>query len=168
MAVAFSPSQIIGRGDLDIFLTNNVGNPTNASDIYYALYYVDPDPPNAEALVGDPQRIPVNPTVGEYYAALMVPSSATVGTYRIRWTFRELVSSPYQQVVQEFAVVGVGSVIVAPTYSVGVQEMITHLRKLLRDQCVGGEETVELDVNGERMVVRMDDLWEVLQAESRQ
>jgi hypothetical protein len=38
-----------------------------------------------------------------------------------------------------------------------------RLRLLLRDQCVGGEEEVELDVDGERMVVRMDDLWEVLQ-----
>jgi len=40
--------------------------------------------------------------------------------------------------------------------------LVRRLRILLRDNCVGGEETVELDVAGENMVVRMDDLWETL------
>jgi len=133
MAVAFSPGQTIGRGDLDIFLTNMAGNPTNASDIYYALVYVDPGPPEAEVPIGDPHRIPVNPTIGEYYAALMVPPSANAGTYRIRWTFKEFVNSPYQQVVQEFAVVA-SSNLIAPSYSSGTQQMIDSLRMLLRDQ----------------------------------
>jgi hypothetical protein len=133
MAVAFLPSQTIGRGDLDIFLTNSVGNPANAADIYYALYWVDPGPPESEVLVGSDHRIPVNPAVGEYYASLMVPSSASLGTYRIRWTFKDLVSSPYQEVVQEFAVVGAG-VIVSPTYDTIQQWYIDKLRMLLRDQ----------------------------------
>lgn len=134
MAVAFTPGQVIGRGDLDIFLTNSSNNPTNASDIYYALYYVDPGPPEVEVLVGSDHRIPINPTVGEYYASLMVPSSAQAGTYRIRWTFKEFSNSPYQQVVQEFAVVISGSILVSPTYSTEVTAMITSLRMLLRDQ----------------------------------
>ena len=133
MAVAFLPSQTIARGDLDLFLTNNVGNPTNASDIYYAIYYVDPGPPEVEVLIGSDHRIPINPTVGEYYASMMVPPSATAGSYHIRWTFKEFVDSPYQQVVQEFAVVQAG-VILSHSYSEGTQEMINHLRKLLRDQ----------------------------------
>jgi hypothetical protein len=49
------------------------------------------------------------------------------------------------------------------SYTNGQRMMMDRLRLLLRDQCVGGEEEVELDVDGERMVVRMDDLWEVLQ-----
>ena len=133
MAVAFLPSQVIGRGDLDIFLTNSVGNPANAADIYYALYWVDPSPPESEVLVGSDHRIPVNPAVGEYYASLMVPSSASLGTYRIRWTFKDLQSNPYQQVVQEFAVVSPG-VIVSPTYDTIQQWYIDKLRMLLRDQ----------------------------------
>ena len=163
---SYYPGQTLGRGDLNIFLVDGGGNPANAAEITYALYWVDPSPPYAEVLIGDPNRIPANPTVGEYYASLMIPPSAALGDYRIKWSFKQLVSSPIQQVVQVFTVAAQGS-INAMSYSEGTLEMITHLRMLLRDQCVGGEETVELDVNGERMVVRMDDLWETLQSEPR-
>jgi len=133
MAVAFKPGQIIGRGDLDVFLQNCHGNPTNAAEITFALYFVDPGPPEAEVLVGDAARIPVNPAVGEYYASLMVPPSATLGTYRIRWTFRENVNSAIQQVVQEFAVVS-DVTVVSPGYTLIQSQMIYKLRVLLRDQ----------------------------------
>mgnify|MGYP001589398902 CR=1 FL=1 len=161
MAVVFVPGQVIARGDLDIFLKNAQGNPANAADIYFALFYVDPGPPETEVLVGAAQRIPVNPQVGEYYASLMVPTGASVGTYRIRWTFKELSTSPWQQVVQEFAVVTTTAV-VTPGYSTAETQMIWSLRVLLRDQCVGGEEEIEIDAGGERMVVRLDDLWGAL------
>jgi len=161
MAVAFQPGQEVVRGDLDIFLTNALGNPTNAAEITYALYYVDPGPPEAEVIIGSAARVPVNPAVGEYYAALMIPTAATVGTYRIRWTMRELINSPQTQVVQEFAVVSTTTLVATP-YTTAEQEMIDTLRILLRDNCIGGEETVELDVDGEMMVVRLDDLWESL------
>ena len=167
MAVAFTPGQTLGRGDLDIFLTNAQGNPSNAAEIFFALYYVDPGPPETEVLIGAAQRTPVNPTVGEYYASLMVPPSATPGTYRIKWTFKEFLTSPYQVVAQEFAVVASSSLL-APTYNTAQTAMMNSLRLLLRDQCLGGEETVELDVAGERMVVSLEDLWECLQAEPRQ
>jgi hypothetical protein len=132
MAVAFSPGQEVGRGDLDIFLTNAQGNPTNAAAITYALYYVDSGPPEAEVLIGSDERVPVNPAVGEYYAALMIPTGANVGTYRIRWTFREFVATPLTQVVQEFAVVSTTTVISSP-YSAAEQKMIDCLRVMLRD-----------------------------------
>lgn len=132
MAVAFSPTQEVSRGDLDIFLTNNAGNPTNAAEITYALYYLDPGPPEAEVLIGSATRVPVNPAVGEYYAALMIPAAASVGTYRIRWTFREFIASPQTQVVQEFAVVASSSLVVS-AYSASEQDMIDTLRIMLRD-----------------------------------
>jgi len=170
MAVVFTQGQITGRGDLDIFLQNAAGNPTNAAEITYAIYYVDPVYPTAgevEVLIPPDDRTPVNPAVGEYYASLLVPTSAVPGDYRIRWTIKETVSSPAQMVVQEWAVVAEGTIVGGVTYSASEQEMIDTLRMLLRDHCVGGEETVELDVNGERMVVRMDDLWETLQDSSQ-
>lgn len=132
MATSFYPGQTLGRGDLNIFIVDAGNNPTNPATITYALYYVDPGPPEVEVLIGDPARIPVNPTVGEFYAALMVPPSATLGTYRIRWSFRQLISSPIQQVTQEFTVAA-QTTIQAVSYTTGTQEMITHLRKLLRD-----------------------------------
>lgn len=135
MAVAFTPGQLLGRNDLNIFLTNGNGNPSNASEITYAIYWVDPGPPVAEVLIGSATRIPVNPAVGEYYASLMVPTSATPGDYHIRWTFKELTTSPAQQVVQEFAVVAPGTVTSTTTiYSASEQAMINSLRILLRDQ----------------------------------
>jgi hypothetical protein len=135
MAVAFTPGQSIGRNDLDIFLNNAQGNPSNAAEITYALYYVDPGPgpvpTETEVLIGGANRVPINPAVGEYYASLIVPSSATAGTYRIRWTFREFVVAPLQMVVQEFAIIG-ASQSLSPT-STAAQDMVDKLRTLLRD-----------------------------------
>lgn len=133
MGVAFAPGALLGRGDLDIFLTNSAGNVANAAEITYAIYWVDPGPPEVEVLIGSAVRVPVNPAVGEYYASLQIPASANLGDYRIRWTFRELAASPQQQVVQEFAVVS-ATVAVSTTYSSGETAMIASLRLLLRDQ----------------------------------
>ena len=144
MSVVFTPNQTIGQGDLDIFLTNAGGFPANAYSITYAIYYVSPGPPETEVLIGSPTRTPVNPTVGEYYASLTVPGTATPGDYRIRWTFQQFASSPPQQVVMEWAVVATGTVLAPPTYSTLTQGMIDKLRLLLRDQCLGGEETIEV------------------------
>lgn len=134
MAVAFLPGTVLGQGDLDIFLTNADGNPSNAYEITYAIYYVDPTPPETEVLIGSVGRIPLNPNVGEYYASLQVPTNASPGTYRVRWNFMQFAGSPMQQVVQEWAVVGTGSVIGSMTYSTEAQQMIGKLRMLLRDQ----------------------------------
>lgn len=133
MAVLFKKNQILGRGDLDIFLTNSSGNVSNAAEITYALYYVDPTPPEAEVLIGDPARIPENPSVGEYYASVRIPPTASYGTYRIRWTLKELVNSPPQTVVQEFEIVSNDLTLVA-TMNQAEKEMVDKLRLLLRDQ----------------------------------
>ncbi len=132
MAIAWSPGTELSRGDLDIFLTNAEGNSSNAASISYGVYYYDPAL-DTEVLIGPEGRVPVNPTVGEYYAALLIPPGATPGTYRIRWNFREFAGSPVQQVAQEFAVVE-SSALTATNYSDQEQSMIDKLRLLLRDQ----------------------------------
>lgn len=132
MAIAWSPGTELSRGDLDIFLTNAEGNASNANSIAYGIYYYDPAL-DTEVLIGSADRVPVNPSVGEYYAALLIPPAASPGTYRIRWNFREFAGSPLQQVVQEFAVVESSS-LVASSYSDQEQSMIDKLRLLLRDQ----------------------------------
>ena len=165
MAVAFRPGDTINRGDLDIFLTNSQSNPSDAYSITYALYYVDPTS-HLEVLIGSPTRVSVHPAVGEYYASLQVPNNAQAGDYRIRWTFQELAGSQPQTVVQEWAVV-VPNSIVGPSYSLAMQDMIGKLRLLLRDQCVGGEETIEVDAGGERITVSFEELHEVLMGTPR-
>lgn len=133
MALTLTQGQTLGRGDLDIFLTDANGVPTNCATITYALYYVDPGPPETEVLIGDPARKPVNPAIGEYYAAIMVPPSAVDGTYRIRWTFQQFTNSTPQEVVQEFTVATPDSAIVSTNYSQCEAGLIRSLRILLRD-----------------------------------
>ena len=105
MAVLYKRNQVLSRGDLDIFLTNSSGNTSNAAEITYALYFVDLTPPEADVLIGDPLRVPENPSIGEYYASVKIPATASYGTYRIRWSLKELVNSTAQTVVQEFQIV---------------------------------------------------------------
>ncbi len=133
MATSFHPGQTLGRIDLSLKLQDANSLPTNAFSITYAIYYVDPGPPEAEVLIGSAARVPVNPTVGEYFASLMVPPSAITGTYRIRWTFQQYANSPIQTVTQEFTVVATAEATLV-TYTVAKMEMIDCLRLLLRDQ----------------------------------
>lgn len=133
MSTAFKRNQTLGRGDLDIFLTNSSGNIANAAEITYALYFVDPGPPEADVLIGPAARVPENPSIGEYYASVRIPASATYGKYRIRWSLRELVNSPVQTVVQEFQVISEGLTL-GPSLTPGQRSMVDKLRLLLRDQ----------------------------------
>jgi hypothetical protein len=93
--------QQLGRNDLNIFLVNAANTPVDAAEISYALYDFTT---GSEVLIGVPIRTPANPSVGEYFASIIVPLDANLGDYRIRWTFREIVGGAVQQVVQEFLV----------------------------------------------------------------
>ena len=74
----------------------------------------------------------MNPAIGEYYAALLVPGSAVPGNYRIRWTFVEVNGGAVQTVVQDFTVIDPDIRVVS--YTPSQQSMIDKLRLLLRDQ----------------------------------
>jgi hypothetical protein len=132
MSVVFTQGQLLGRGDLDIFLSNASGNPSSVYQITYAVYFVDPVS-QAEVLIGSNARTPVNPAVGEYYASLQVPSNAAPGDYRIRWLFRETAASAQEGAVQEFGVVTVTSTTTESSYSGCVQDLINKMRVLTRD-----------------------------------
>lgn len=129
----FHPGQTLTRTDLALFLADDDDNPTNAYEISYAIYYVDPTPPETEVLIGSANRTPVNPTTGEYWAALMVPPSADIGTYRIRWTFRQYAGGPESTVTEEFEVVALDS-LTQVTYNNAESAMLRSLRIFLRDQ----------------------------------
>jgi hypothetical protein len=133
MATQFFPGYTTARKDLNMFLVDSNESPVNAYEITYAIYFVDAGPPEMEVLIGDPNRMPVNPSMGEYWAALMVPPAATGGTYRIRWTFRQYANSPQQTVTQEFTVAA-DEEATQIQYSSAERAMISKLRVLLRDQ----------------------------------
>lgn len=161
MSVVFTQGQVLGRGDLDIYLSNSSGNPSNAFSISYALYYVDPIT-TAEVLIGSATRTPVNPSVGEYYASLQVPSSSAPGDYRIRWRFRETATSSEEGAVQEFGIVSNAVETTTDTYSTCVTDLIRKMRFLTRDNCLAAETSITVDANGEKIEVTLAELHEII------
>lgn len=136
MPVCFNTGTELGRNDLSIFLVDELGVPCNAAEISYAIYFVDQSmgPPGTEVLIPPEDRTPVNPSVGEYYAAMLVPPGASAGDYRIRWTFRKTLADEEQQVVQEFGVTDPSSCAEGQRlYSTCEAGLIDKLRIMLRD-----------------------------------
>lgn len=129
MSVAFYRGQQLGSDDLNVYLENNSGYPVNAAEIYYALYDFTTC---EEVLLGAPRRTPANPSVGCYYASIIVPLDANIGDYRVRWTFRETLGGPLHQVVQEFAVIDKATSTTS-VYTCAEEDLIRRLRILLRD-----------------------------------
>jgi len=119
----------LGREDLNIFLENANNTPSNAAEITYALY---DNTTGMEVLLGSPTRIPVNPSVGEYFASVIIPLDANIGAYRVRWTFRETVGGPIQQVVQEFDCIDKATIL-SSNYTDVEADLVRRLRILLRD-----------------------------------
>ena len=131
MSVIFYRGQQLGREDLTIFLESANGTPRNAAEITYALYDFTT---NLEVLLGTNLRVPQNASVGEYFASLLVPLDANIGAYRIRWTFREIIGGPIQQVVQEFVVQDRASPSpITQSYTLIESDLIRRLRILTRD-----------------------------------
>ena len=161
MGACFRPQQELGPEDLDINFTDSGGSPTNVAFIRYAIYFVDPNT-SLEMIVGDPERVPINPSVGSYYASLVFPTNSPAGDYIIRWTVRKMTTSPVTTVVMEFGVVTEGGLILTSQYTPNELDLIRSFRIKLRDNCIAGEEIVELDVDGVIMLVTMEELWEIL------
>jgi len=136
VGVCYDVGTELGRNDLKIYLLDEFGVPCNAAEISYAIFFVDESVgyPGIEVLVGPAQRVPVNPSIGEYYAALLVPPGAAAGNYLIRWTFRKTLGDEEQEVVQQFGVVDPsaaqqGDVV----FTACQQDFINKFRIVLRD-----------------------------------
>lgn len=132
MSVSYYRGQQLGREDLHIFLVNASGVPVNAAEISYAIFDFTT---GEEVLVGIPRRNPANKAVGEYYASIIVPLDANLGSYRVRWTFRETFAAPIQQVVQEFDVIDkiTSDTFIQKPFTDVESMLIRSLRILLRD-----------------------------------
>lgn len=136
MSVSFNVGQELGRNDLSIFLVDEFGVPVNAAEISFAIYFVDKSsgPPGVEVLIPPLERTPVNPAVGEYYAAVLVPPGASPGDYRIRWSFRRTLADEIQEVVQEFGVSDPSACTDGqPLFSACVASLVDKFRYAVRD-----------------------------------
>jgi hypothetical protein len=127
----FKRGQELGRGDLDIFLKTRSGNPKNAAEITYDIYDFTT---GCEVLLPPANRVPQNPSIGEYYASFFVPLDANLGKYRIRWKFREYVGSTLNEVLQEFDVVENLTRLMNLSNATAVEtDLVCGLRIMLRD-----------------------------------
>ncbi len=130
MAV-FTRGQETGRGDLDIFLKTRSGNPKDAAEIVYDIYDFTT---GVEVLLPPAGRVPLHPNIGEYYANFFIPRDANIGSYRIRWRFRQSVAAALNEVVQGFDVVDNRTqVVTCPGVSPIEVDLIRSLRVFLRD-----------------------------------
>lgn len=129
MSIAFFKGQQLGPEDLHIYLEKSSGTPSNAAEIYYALYDFTT---GREALLGAPRRAPANPELGKYYASIIIPLDANIGLYRVRWTFRETVGGPLHQAIQEFEVIDKAALL-APQLEGCEPDLVRRLRIILRD-----------------------------------
>lgn len=129
--VVYIPGQVLGRGDLDIFIHNADGQRQDAYSISYAIY---DNTTGVELLIGSAARTPEHPEVGEYYASFRIPDFAPYGNYVIRWTFRQSAATADVQVVQEFGVMPEGAQTTElARFDSKEQALITSLRVMLRD-----------------------------------
>lgn len=127
----FKRGQELKRGDLDIFLKNRGGNAKDAAEITYNIYDFTT---GTEVLLSPVNRTPDNPSIGEYYASFFIPANANIGSYRIRWKFREYIGSQLNEIVQGFDVVdNATQILVLPGSSLVENDMIRSLRIMLRD-----------------------------------
>lgn len=128
---AFKRGVELGRKDLNIFLKTRSGSPRNAAEIYYNIYYLDC---GVEVLLPPADKTPINASVGEYYASFTIPMDANVGTYRIRWKFRQSVGSPLNEIVQEFSVITTSEILVSLPNATDIErDVVNTLRIMLRD-----------------------------------
>lgn len=132
MSVTFRRNQELGRANgLNIFLKSKDGSTKNAAEISYSIYDYTT---GVEVLLPPGNRVPVNASVGEYFANFIIPADANIGEYRIRWFIREYTNSPQSQVVQKFAVVdNATQVVTVPGISNTEYDLIRGLRIMLRD-----------------------------------
>lgn len=129
MGTLFYRGQQLGRNDLNLFLTNASGHPINAAEISYAIY---DNTTGLEVLIGHQRRVPVNASVGEYFANIVVPLDANLGDYRARWSIREVVGGPISTPLQEFNVADREAS--TPCCHTRIQmELVRRMRILLRD-----------------------------------
>jgi hypothetical protein len=164
MSVAYHPGQTLTQEDLKILIRDNVGN---LVDPYYIRYSIFDYTTGVEVLIGAPDQVPATMGMGQYYVSATMPMDANIGDWLVRWNFRETVTSPVVQVVQEFNIVAT-EVKTDITSIDSEQLMVRRLRIILRDNnpdrnySVSGGEIISFKVDGELYDLTIKDFWEII------
>jgi hypothetical protein len=120
--------QTLTKDDLNVYFY--VGG--SLSDPYWVTYTLYDSTSGTDEIIGLPERIPIKFGAGSYFAQWTVPDDEPVGVHKIRWRYKESVTSVEKQDIEEFQIIplcaGVGIV-----YPVEIMYLIQHLRNKLRD-----------------------------------
>jgi len=68
--------------------------------IYYGIYYLQPPDRSDSTLIGYRYRDPIEQSVGQYYAPMIIPNIP--GQYEVRWVYQKDNSSYATEVVKGF------------------------------------------------------------------
>jgi hypothetical protein len=129
MAVAFIRGTTTGPNDLAIVVKDPSNNLITPFRLEYAVFDYTT---GIEILIGAPVNIPIQISLGNYYAQVAIPADAKIGLWRIRWTIQEYATDPVYQSVQEFQVLG-DNTIPSFTGDPGTDKLLYTLRVMLRD-----------------------------------
>jgi hypothetical protein len=132
MSVLFKRGQELNRVDgLNVFLKAKDGTPRNAAEISYSIYDFTT---GVEVLCPPADRYPINPSIGEYFAAFRIPNDANIGKYHIRWHFRQYLNTKQIEILQEFNIVGDSTQVVSvPGITPAEYDLVRGIRIMLRD-----------------------------------
>lgn len=132
MSVAYKRGQVLGPSDLSISIRDAQGNLTDPRAITYSIFDFTT---GVEVLIGSPNVEPASTGVGEFYAQTTIPLDANIGDWVVRWNFRETLTSPITQAVQEFNIVADQVVTRIGTGNAASNDirLLRSLRIMLRD-----------------------------------
>ncbi len=129
--VVYERGQITGRQDLNIELVDEAGHPINPVEIYCTLFDFTT---GLEVQVGPHKMAVENPSVGEFYLPLAIPTDSNLGNFRLRWYFKRTQQGPTESALMPFAVIERnGTPLFGATLTPIQQSLVMSLRKALRD-----------------------------------
>lgn len=161
MPTSFPRGKITGPDDLYIQLEKD-GTPVDPHEITYSLYEVTDQ---GDVVIGQPNRDPIRHELGYYYAKFQIPQDANLSLYRVRWRIKRTSGSDYRTAMEEFEVEP-QEAFQEELYGERVSRMIMSLRRMLRDNCLDGEEEVTIRVDGEVTTIALCDLYNILEDNS--
>lgn len=128
MGISVQRGQSTGPNDLTIFVQKN-GLPVTPFALTFSVYDYTT---GSEVLFGAPNQAAVEEAPGHYYAPLLLPLSANIGDWVIKWFVQELPASPVVTQFLRFGVVAEDTQ-VSLNLSQNEEELLALIRVVLRD-----------------------------------
>lgn len=128
MSISLQRGQSAGPNDLTLFV-QNAGTPVDPFSVTYSIYDTSGTVP---VLFGAPNLIPTRVDVGSFYVPFVVPLSANVGDWVVKWYVQETNATP---IIEQFLRFGVVAEKFASSLNLSQAELdlLGLIRVVLRD-----------------------------------